>query len=102
VAHYQSQWHTHQSQWHIGSVFALRLGGSGSIPGRVILKTLKIGPNASPLDTQRQGLDLGKQKKKLKTFPVCGSAGTKKIKKKKNFEYGSEYIYILKYTKIFK
>ena len=66
----------YQSQWHIGSVFALRLGGWGSIPGQVILKTIKIGPNASLLDMQRQGLDWGKAK--LKTFPVCENAGTKK------------------------
>ena len=38
---------------------ALRLGGRGSIPGRVIPKTLKMGPNASLLGTQHQGLDWG-------------------------------------------
>ena len=40
-------------------VSALRLGGRGSIPGRVIPKTLKMGPNASLLGTQHQGLDWG-------------------------------------------
>ena len=40
-------------------VSALRLGGRGSIPGRVIPKTLKMGPSASLLGTQHQGLDWG-------------------------------------------
>ena len=40
-------------------VSALRLGGRGLIPGRVIPKTLKMGPNASLLGTQHQGLDWG-------------------------------------------
>lgn len=31
----------------------------GSIPGRVIIKTLKMGPTASMLDSQHEGLDLG-------------------------------------------
>ena len=41
------------------SMSALRLEGWGSIPGWVIPKTLKMGPNAFPLDTQYQGLDWG-------------------------------------------
>jgi len=41
------------------SVSALRLEGWASIPGRVIPKTLKMGPNASPLGTQHQGLGGG-------------------------------------------
>ena len=40
-------------------VSALKLGGRGSIPGRVIPKTVKMGPNASLLGTQHQGLDWG-------------------------------------------
>ena len=40
-------------------VSALRLEGWGSISGWVIPKTLKMGPNASLLDTQLQGLDWG-------------------------------------------
>ena len=38
---------------------ALRLGGWGSIPGRVIPKTIKMGPNSSLLGAQHQGLDWG-------------------------------------------
>ena len=40
-------------------VSALILGGWGSIPDRVIPKTVKMGPNASLLGTQHQGLDWG-------------------------------------------
>ncbi len=40
-------------------VSALRLGGHGSIPDRVIPKTIKMVPDASPLGTQHQGLDWG-------------------------------------------
>ena len=65
---YQSQWHIYQSQWHIGSVFALRLGGLGSIPGRVILKTLKIGPNASPHAAPGAGLGKAKSKNHCRTM----------------------------------
>ena len=35
---------------------ALRLGGWGSIPGRVIPKTIEMGPNSSLLVAQHQGL----------------------------------------------
>ena len=41
----------------VASVSALRLEAWGSIPGRVIPQTLKMGPNASPLGTQHQRLD---------------------------------------------
>ena len=41
-------------------VSALRLGGRGSTPGRVIPKTLIMGPSASLLGTQHQGLDWGR------------------------------------------
>ena len=38
------------------SPVALRLGGQGSILGRVILKTVEMEPNASLVGTQHQGL----------------------------------------------
>ena len=40
-------------------VSALKLGGRGSIPGRVIPKTVKMGPNAALLGTQHQWVGLG-------------------------------------------
>ena len=40
-------------------VSALKLGGRGSIPGRVIPKTVKMGPNASLLGTPHQWVGLG-------------------------------------------
>ena len=63
------------------SMSALRLGGLGSIPGRVILKTLKIEPNASPLGTQHQRGWIGESKIE-NLSSVCESAGTKKNNKK--------------------
>ena len=39
------------------SMSALRLEGWGSIPGWVIPKVIKMGPDASLLGTQHQGLD---------------------------------------------
>ena len=53
-------------------VSALRLGGRGSILGRVIPKTEKMGPNVSLLGTHHQWLDWGVRSPQI--IPVRGTA----------------------------
>ena len=61
-------------------VSALKLGGRGSIPGRVIPKTVKMGPNASLLGTQHQGLDWGVKSTNL-MIPERGTAAAHRSKR---------------------